>query len=63
MKRISSYKELVSELNDRGWKLIRTGKHDIFSNGKRKVSIPKKHSKKFSIFLANRIIKLTETMG
>lgn len=62
MRRISSRKDLVSELNNLGWELIRSGKHDIFSNGKRKVSIPKAHSTKFSIFLANRILKIAEAM-
>lgn len=57
MRRISSRKELVGELTQNGWELVRSTKHDIFSNGKEKISIPKQHSNNFSIFLAQRILK------
>ena len=48
-------KELVSKLNAKGYYFIRSGKHEMFSNGVRSIAIP--HGPEINERLAKAIVR------
>lgn len=52
----SDRKTLIKILKENGFSLLRTGKHDIYSNGSYQCAIPSKR-KGFSRILAERLLR------
>ncbi len=54
---IKSKKDFDSLLRKNGYTIVLNKKHEVWSNGERKISCPRKHSKRFSIYLHERLLK------
>lgn len=54
---IKSKKDFDSFLIKKGFKIIANKKHEVWSNGDKKIFAPRKHSKRFSIFLHERLLR------